>query len=297
MKIPVWPRTMKTTDAALAADWAAVDAARHVLGVAATTRDVQFPKELLEFLYDMLRPLTVSASPLPKASAEPGPRTSHVIDILKRQPSVPMAVALEVALWADELHGDFSAREHGADDLATHFATSSSLGVKGRTMFNLVRACRSESILELGTAYGISGMFMLRAQERCKKTPRLTTVEGFSPQKEISAELLSRKFGSGVSLRHGLKSEVIPALAAGGETFDLLFHDGGHVGDAYVDDFLNLAPVLRDGAVVVYDDIRFDQSHTKSRRSCYEGWLEVASHPRVRSAVELDLNIGLIELA
>jgi len=150
--------------------------------------------------------------------------------------------------------------------------------------------------LELGTAFGISALYLMRAQALCHERPRLTTVEGFSPQKELSSEFLSRVFGANVRIVHGLKADVLPIIASGTETFDFFFHDAGHVGDAYVDDFIQLEPVFRPGAFVVYDDIRYHQTHTKSRRTCYEGWLAVSQHPRVRCARELSLNMGILEL-
>jgi len=275
------------------------EAAQRLLYRAEASKELQFPKECLNFLHEMLRPVSVSASPVRKSSGrdEPGPRMLEALKLLVNLPPIPASVALEVALWADHLRGDFSSVDYTTEDLSTHFESISSLWIGVRTFFNRARAVRPESMLELGTAFGISAFYMMRAQEFCQKRPRLTTVEGFSPQKEMSAEFLSGVFGADVRILHGLKADVLPIIASGAETFDLFFHDGGHVGDAYIDDFMQLEPVFRPGAFVVYDDIRYDQTHTKSRRTCYEGWLEVSQHPRVRSARELSLNMGILELS
>jgi hypothetical protein len=44
-----------------------------------------------------------------------------------------------------------------AGDVGLHFGVSSSLGHKGRLLANVIRLCRSERCLELGTAYGNVG--------------------------------------------------------------------------------------------------------------------------------------------
>ena len=57
---------------------------------------------------------------------------------------------------------------------------------------NAVRSCRLTSCLEIGTAYGVSAFFIIEAQKQCEMEPRLTTIEGYSPQKEISSKFLGR---------------------------------------------------------------------------------------------------------
>ena len=81
------------------------------------------------------------------------------------------------------------------------------------------------------------------------------------------------------------------------ETFDFLFHDGGHSGDDYVSDYQQTSAMLRSGAVMIIDDIRLDDGSAKQgMRSCYEGWLEIVRSDRVTFAAEIDTDIGIVRL-
>jgi hypothetical protein len=70
---------------------------------------------------------------------------------------LPVAMALELAEEADRLRGMTAGidwENFWAGDVGLHFGISSSLGHKGRLLANVIRLCRSERCLELGTAYG-----------------------------------------------------------------------------------------------------------------------------------------------
>lgn len=77
---------------------------------------------------------------------------------------------------------------------------------------------------------------------------------------------------------------------------DFLFHDGEHSRRAYVDDFAAFEPLLASGAVVVYDDIDWPLARRSEDTDAYAGWREVVAHERVRRAVEVDRELGLLLL-
>lgn len=78
---------------------------------------------------------------------------------------------------------------------------------------------------------------------------------------------------------------------------DLLFHDAGHSGEAYVRDFAAALPFLAPGSVALFDDIRwFDPQLMTTDPKCYEGWMEVTRHPRVRRAGEIGSEMGIVLL-
>ena len=78
---------------------------------------------------------------------------------------------------------------------------------------------------------------------------------------------------------------------------DFVFHDASHSRDAYVRDFELLAAGLPPGAVVLFDDIRWeDERRAGASAQTYAGWTAVVAHARVRRAAELDRNMGILLL-
>ena len=181
--------------------------------------------------------------------------------------------------------------------VAAHFAASSSSRSRLALLAHLVRLVDAASILEIGTAYGMSAIAMGKAQRR----PALVTMDLSEPQISISRRHLAAAFPTGgVEQIAGDKSEIIPRLVQEGRKFDFVFHDGGHDGDAYVRDFASILPCLQGDSLFLIDDIEWDRTPSvrartsRSKRTCYEGWREVAQHDRVGGAIEINKQLGII---
>lgn len=96
----------------------------------------------------------------------------------------------------------------------------------------------------------------------------------------------------------GNTAAVLPELTKSLKQIDFLFHDCGHSRADYVNDFNNVVEILSPGAVVLFDDIRWEDPRNPSANlDTYGGWATVASHPRVRQAVEIDDSLGLLLIA
>ncbi len=50
------------------------------------------------------------------------------------------------------------------------------------------------------------------------------------------------------------------------------------------------------GAVVLSDDIHWEEDRNGRGTRCYEGWMEICADPMVRRAAEIDYNLGLLLL-
>jgi predicted O-methyltransferase YrrM len=215
-------------------------------------------------------------------------------------PAIDFSVAQEIALIADRNRSVSEPKEFGqwAGDIGLHFQTSSSFGRKGRILFNVVRFARSEHCLELGTAYGMSALFILAALKAYAKSGHLATVEGSEPQFSLGSAMLKRLHGGMVSCHFGKTGNVLPELVKSLGKIDFMFHDCGHSREDYVGDFNQVSEILSPGAVVVFDDIRWeDPTIYVGQARTYEGWKEVVGHPRVKRAVEIDDTLGLLLLA
>lgn len=219
-------------------------------------------------------------------------RASATASQLQQVLNRPLALSPEIDAAIDRISAEMIKRDdpHPSDrydTVAEHFRGASSSRRKLSVWEALVRERQPKSILELGTAYGLSAVTMAMAQER----PRIVTIDFFEPQASIGPQNIRTIIPEGVRCLTQDKNLALPALAAAGERFDYVFHDGGHTGDAYVKDFHTITPMLEPRSTYVIDDIAWDKTPeirkytSESRRTCYEGWLEVVGDERVEGAL------------
>ena len=172
---------------------------------------------------------------------------------------LPTPMALEIAEEADRLRG-LTVPFGNDTDVGLHFAISSSLGHNGRLLANIIRLCRSERCLELGTAYGMSAMFMLGMQPYIGWTIHLTTVEGWEPQFTLANQRLKERYHEAITCHFGLTQNVLPKLMSTLGPIDFMYHDAGHTREDYVRDFGAVVNSLSPGSVIVIDDIRWEDT-------------------------------------
>ena len=218
-------------------------------------------------------------------------------------PPTPVATALRIAKIADEYRGGRHRKAHGRHRglVSHHFVVSSSDGRKGRLLSAVVQSLQPKRILELGTGYGISGLFMGLALSELGADGEdfsIQTIESAEPQATLARELLMREIGERVRCSTGRTREALPELARVARAFDFVFHDAGHTYEDYCGDFELMEPHLRSGAVLLLDDIRWDDSrYTSQPARSYEGWQAVMQHPRIACAAEIDGTMGLALMA
>lgn len=227
-------------------------------------------------------------------------RFTTLLEVLRSgAPAIEFATATEIALIAD---GYACMREpveyeHWCGDVGLHFALSSSLGRKGRLLSSIVRFCRRQHCLELGTGYGMSALFVLAALEANGVTGHLSTLESCEPQFSLASSVLKRRYPDRVSCHFGTTQNSLPLIVNDMAGVDFLFHDAGHSREDYVRDFATVSHKLVSGAIVLFDDIRWEDSRFyRGPSRCYEGWLEIAHHRRVARAVEIDDSLGMLLL-
>lgn len=265
--------------------------------------DIQFPLSYVEFLRSCLErktyPITTVKSNRGGLGSEPTRRFGPLLDALANLPPLEFAVADKLAKIANAYSGDNRPLQSGnwVGDIRAHFEMSSSSGHRGRILATIIRFMRCQRCLELGTAYGMSAMFILEALSKQGSHTHLTTVDGLELLYKIASEQLQGRYSDRIACEYGRTSAVLPRLAKSLEPVDFMFHDAGHSRKDYVEDFHAALPLLAPGAVVLFDDINWnDPRFAANNPQCHKGWLEVASHPKVRWAVEIGQEMGLILL-
>jgi predicted O-methyltransferase YrrM len=236
-----------------------------------------------------------------RVTCETGHRFQTLLHELATQmPIPPLCIARTTAKAADRLLDGRNALslDRWAGDTGLHFEISSSLARKGRLLCAAVRFLRPTRVLELGTAYGMSSLFMGLKLERLSTPWSITTVDGSEAMHALALPMLRDTFKERVTCVLGSSQQVLKSLNTAGSRFDLLFHDAEHSCDAYVSDFNAAEPLLTSGAVCLIDDLRWDEGrfHAGAAKA-YEGWQHIVAHPRVLKAAELDRSIGIMLLS
>lgn len=270
---------------------------------ASSAQGLRFPADYVELLRTCLEQRELKIAEIKTDSGAPSDvatrRFSSLVDALRQPPPIEFSTAEQIALIADSYRGNLTPLEFNewTGDVRSHFEISSSDGVKGRILTTTVRFTRSNQCLELGTAYGMSALFVLEALKARNADTRLTTLEGYEPLFSISSQVLAARYGKQVSCQLGSTQEALPRLVKSLGPVDFVFHDAGHSRDDYVRDFQAVLPILRQGAVILIDDIRWESPRFfQGATRCYDGWLEVVDNHRVRRAVEINDAMGLLLL-
>ena len=211
--------------------------------------------------------------------------------IRARMNSIRAAMLADDSPYPKNTYGDHQT-------VGEHFLAASSGYDKLSVLETLVRWKDAKSVLEVGTAYGLSAITLAMAQ----KEANVWTIEAFEPQATIGPQNISAAV-RGVTCITERKESALPRLCEEGRRFDFVYHDGGHSGDDYVRDFHTILPMLEPGSLYIIDDIAWDDdrhrlfTQTRSRRTCREGWNEVMEDSQVKGALVYAMGTDLVGIA
>ena len=149
----------------------------------------------------------------------------------------------------------------------------------GLFLMRLLRELEPRSCLELGTGWGTSGAYQAAALE-LNEAGFLVTCD-IEPEWARAAE---REFGElglhRVELRLGPLNDTLGPQLASMEPVDYAFIDADHEEEAESGYFEAMLPHLSPGAVIVFDDINFNEGMKRV-------WKAIRGHERVSLAIGL----------
>ncbi len=148
---------------------------------------------------------------------------------------------------------------------------------KGRWLFRMVQAAGPATILELGTAFGLSALYMKNAARKA----RLVTLEGNPASVRIARKNFSIfPHTRDIKVLEGHFSANLPKALAGLGSVDFVFMDGHHRQAPTLEYFEVIRPYLHTGSVVVLDDIYWSGDMASA-------WRELSARPDVRLSVDM----------
>ncbi len=152
-------------------------------------------------------------------------------------------------------------------------------------LFQVIRKMKPRTCFELGTCLGISGCYQASAL-KLNGVGKLITMEGADAFATVAAKNFAALQLDNVEIVRGRFQDTLPGLLAANPSVDYAFIDGHHDRAATLTYFEAFLPVLTEGAVVVFDDVRWSAGMT-------DAWMSIRSHERVCLSVDLE-SMGLV---
>lgn len=142
-------------------------------------------------------------------------------------------------------------------------------------LYRIVKYFQPENILELGTSFGITTLYMAAAQQH----GRITTIEGNSKVAEIAAGSFDSMDRRDIVLINDSFENALPRYLEKNSP-DLVFFDGNHSRESTLTYFRQCLQKIRNDSVFIFDDIYWSEGMK-------EAWKEIKEQEEVRVTVDL----------
>jgi predicted O-methyltransferase YrrM len=143
-----------------------------------------------------------------------------------------------------------------------------------QVMFRIAEFLKAESILEMGTSFGISTMYLAGNQNR-----KVTALEGDPKCVEIVNSLAAILNFHNLEVLPGPFSNTIPHIIERNKKFDLIFMDGHHMEQPTIAYFNQLQTVTKENSVILIDDIHWSAGMNNA-------WRHIQNLPVVTQTID-----------
>jgi predicted O-methyltransferase YrrM len=151
-------------------------------------------------------------------------------------------------------------------------------------LYRLACRFRPGTILELGTSFGISTLYLARAV----KDARVHTIEGCPAIAAIARGNFDRHGSGNITSHVGAFTERLPEVLCHVDHLDMAFIDGHHGKEPTLDNFDLCLSKAHNDTVFIFDDIHWSPGME-------EAWQTIQEHPGVSVTVDL-FAMGLVFL-
>ena len=148
-----------------------------------------------------------------------------------------------------------------------------------RLLFHLVRNFKPPTVLELGSAVGISGSYQAAALS-LNQAGQLITLEGCSNVAKVTRETFATLNFTNVDLVVGKFEDKLDSVLLAHHPVDLCLVDGHHDEVATVEYFEAIRAYSTGSSLLVFDDINWSEGMKRA-------WKQIAQAPGIRRAFQL----------
>lgn len=153
-----------------------------------------------------------------------------------------------------------------------------------RMLFRLARYFDPGQVLELGTSFGISTLYLALGAEH----GRVTTIEGCPQTHHLAQQHFDRLKVRNIAALLGSFRQRLPEVLERTEALDMVFIDGHHAKEPTLDYFAQCLGKAHNDTVFVFDDIHWS-------RGMQEAWETIKAHERVTVTIDL-YDMGIVFL-
>ena len=151
-------------------------------------------------------------------------------------------------------------------------------------LFRLARYFRPEHVLELGTSFGISTLYLALGAD----DGSVTTIEGCPQTQRIAVQHFERMKQRNINPVLGSFRTRLPEVLQAMERLDMAFLDGHHAKEPTLDYFEQCLGKAHNDTLLVFDDIHWSAGME-------EAWETIKAHPQVTVTIDL-YDMGLVFL-
>lgn len=147
---------------------------------------------------------------------------------------------------------------------------------QAQLLYSLVNYLKPNSIIELGTAMGISTMYLALANAKTK----VITVEACPQRALIATKNFKALSLENIELIIAPFDEVLPLINKKIHSSVMICIDGNHTKEATISYFENFLPFITDDSIMVFDDIHWSKGMT-------DAWNCIKKNPSVTITIDL----------
>lgn len=152
----------------------------------------------------------------------------------------------------------------------------------GKLLYNLASEFGKNQIIELGTSFGFSTMYMASAVPDCT----VYTIEGCGECAGIAKDNFHEAELHNIVQIEGSFDSVLPGLVEKGIRPGMVFIDGNHRKEPVLKYFTILSAMSDENSVIVLDDIYYSAEMT-------EAWNEIRNNENVSASIDI-FRMGII---
>jgi len=152
----------------------------------------------------------------------------------------------------------------------------------GQLFYRIMNSCNPETILELGTSFGITTAYLASA----KSDARCITMEGCPEIARVAQENFDSLQLKNIEIVVGNIDEKLPSVMANAEKLDVVFLDANHCCEAVLNYFEQCIPKIHEKTIVIIDDIYWSKDMAQA-------WEIIKNHKRTVSTIDL-FQIGIV---
>ena len=153
---------------------------------------------------------------------------------------------------------------------------------KGRFLFRLTRDIDPKNILELGTAFGISALYMANAAPGS----RIFTIEGCLDSAHLAEDNFEKAGARNIRVFAGTFENKLSSVWQDMPAPDMVFFDGNHKKEPTLRYFNECLQHIHPGTVFIFDDIHWSSGMESA-------WKEIRNHPSVKVTIDL-YHMGIV---